>query len=396
LRTAPFARLLASYTLNSIGDNVGLVAVAILVFDETDDPLATAGLFIAAQFIPAFIAPALTARIDQLALRRILPGLYLFEALIFGVLVLLAENFALWPVLVLVTLDGVAMLTARGLTRGAVNAVMRPVDLLREGNGLINVGFALSSVFGAALGGLIVAAWSPAAALGVDAASFLAIAALLASTQELPPAHGERQPFASRLSAGLRHARQDAATRLLLGGEAIAFVLFTLIVPIEVIYAKETLDAGDAGYGLLLAAWGAGILLGSLLFLLIRQRSALLLILMSTAAVGAAYAGMASVRELWAACICAVVGGLGNGIQWVSVVTALQEITPEDLQARIVGLLESLSSAMTGVGFLLGGIITALTSPPTAFAIAGFGILALTAVGAATASLRDAPVAVRK
>ena len=70
-----------------------------------------------------------------------------------------------------------------------------------------------------------------------------------------------------------------------------------------------------------------------------------------------------------------MLGGLGNGVQWVSVMTALQEATPQDLQARVTGLLESVASAMTGVGFLLGGVITALTSPPTAFAISGLGVV---------------------
>ena len=53
-----------------------------------------------------------------------------------------------------------------------------------------------------------------------------------------------------------------------------------------------------------------------------------------------------------------MLGGTGNGVQWVAVVTALQEATPIDLQARVVGLLESLGAAMPGVGFLLGGALT--------------------------------------
>jgi MFS family permease len=99
------------------------------------------------------------------------------------------------------------------------------------------------------------------------------------------------------------------------------------------------------------------------------------LILCSTFAIGAAYLGMSGTRALWVACAFSVVGGLGNGVQWVSVMTALQESTPQDLQARVTGLLESVASAMTGVGFLLGGVITALTTPPTAFAVSGAGVL---------------------
>jgi hypothetical protein len=34
---------------------------------------------------------------------------------------------------------------------------------------------------------------------------------------------------------------------------------------------------------------------------------------------------------------------------------------------------------MTGVGFLLGGVITALTTPPTAFAVSGLGVMVVVA-----------------
>jgi predicted MFS family arabinose efflux permease len=294
------------------------------------------------------------------------------------------------PVLALALFDGVLMLTARGLSRGAVNAVLHPAGLLREGNGLLNVGFAIASVGGSALGGVLVASFSVAAALAVNATSFFVIAVVLAMSSHLPAADTEREPFVARIRDGLRYARSDRVTRLLLGGEAVAIVLFTLIVPIEVIYADETLKTDEAGYGILLSSWGAGIVLGSLVFLLVRKRSAAVLILSSTLAIGAGYLGMAVSRELWMACAFSVVGGVGNGIQWVSVMTALQESTPDNLQARITGLLESIASAMTGVGFLIGGIVTAVFSPPTAFAVSGIGVVLLVALGAGFRPVREA------
>ena len=90
---------------------------------------------------------------------------------------------------------------------------------------------------------------------------------------------------------------------------------------------------------------------------------------------------MASTSRLAVACAFSVLGGFGNGIQWVSVMTALQEATPDDLQARITGLLESIASAMTGVGFLIGGVVTAIASPPAAFAVSGIGVIAIVVVG---------------
>jgi MFS family permease len=382
LAVRPFGRLLSSYTLNELGDSVALVALAVLVYDRTQAVAPTAAFFVAAKFLPALVAPALTARIDQLAVRRSLPAIYVVEAAVFALLALIADdNFLLAPVLLLGLVDGTLALTGRSLTRGAVAAVLQPADQLKEGNALMNIGFAVSSVGGAALGGLLIAELGIATALLVDAASFVVIALLLATSRGLPAVQVERAPFRQHFRDGLRFARTNALVRLLLIGEGVALILFTLVVPIEVIYAKESLDTTSAGFGILLAAWGAGIVVGSLIYLLVKQRSALLLIVISTAAIGAAYLGMATADTLLVACLVSIVGGAGNGVQWIAVVTALQEATPADYQARVVGFLESLGAAMPGVGYLAGGVLVAIGSPRTAFAFAGAGLLVLVLIG---------------
>jgi MFS family permease len=374
----PFSRLLASYTVNELGDSVGVVALAVLVYDRTQAVAPTAAFFIAAKFLPALLAPILTARLDQMAVRRSLPAVYVLEAAAFAALALIASgDFLLALVLALALLDGALAITGRSLTRGAVATVLQPAGLLKEGNALMNIGFAVSSVGGAALAGLLIAKFSVATALLFDAASFLAIAILLAMTRGLPRAHVEQEPFRERFAAGMRFARRSPAVRLLLIGQAFALVLFTLVVPIEVIYAKESLGTTDAGFGILIASWGAGIVLGSLVYLLVKQRSPLALIVVATALIGVAYLGMATAESLLVACLISIVGGAGNGMQWISVVTTLQEMTPADYQARIVGLLESLGAAMPGVGYLIGGVLVALGSPRTAYAVAGIGVLVL-------------------
>ena len=374
----PFGRLLTTYTVNEIGDAVGVVALAVLVYDRTEAVAPTAAIFIAAKFLPALIAPLLTARVDQLPLRRILPILYVIEAIAFAALGLIADSdFLLALVLGLALVDGTLAITGRGLTRGAVAAVLQPAGLLREGNAMMNVGFAIASVGGAALAGLLIGTFSLATAFYVDAASFLVIAVLLAATSTLPAVEVSQEPFGERLRAGLRYARDHTALRLLLLGQAVALVLFTLIVPIEIIYAKESLETTSAGYGVLLAAWGAGIFVGSLLYLRVKDRSPWALVVTSTLAVAIAYLGLAVAGSLLAACLISVIGGIGNGIQWIAVMTALQEQTERDFQARITGLMESLGAAMPGFGFLLGGAIVALSSPRAAYAIAGAGLLLL-------------------
>jgi hypothetical protein len=374
----PFSRLLGSYTLNELGDCVGLVALALLVYDRTEAVAPTAAFFIAAKFLPALLAPALTARIDQVALRRSLPGLYVAEAAAFAGLAVIADGrFVLVLVLALGLVDGTLAITARGLTRGAVAMVLQPAGLLKEGNALMNVGFAVASVGGTALGGLLIAQFGVAVALLVDAASFLAIAVILAFTRGFPDVHVERESWRERFSSGMRFARRQPVVRVLLGGQAVALLLFTLVIPIEVIYAKESLGTTDAGFGILLASWGAGIVVGSLVYLRVKHRSPMALILVSTAGIGIAYLGLASAETLLVACLISIVGGAGNGVQWIAVVTALQEATPIDFQARIVGLLESLAAAIPGVGFLIGGALVAVGSPRTAYAVSGAGVLML-------------------
>ena len=154
------------------------------------------------------------------------------------------------------------------------------------------------------------------------------IAVVLATcAQPAAAEQSEREPMLQRAREGLRYARTNRVARLLIGGEALAVIFFTLIVPIEIVYAAETLETDDVGYGILLSSWGAGIVLGSIVFLgvaapLRRACSSS----RSTLAIGCAYLGMAVARELWVACAFSVLGGLGNGVQWVSVMTALQEV----------------------------------------------------------------------
>ena len=73
-----------------------------------------------------------------------------------------------------------------------------------------------------------------------------------------------------------------------IAAESIAFVFFALVLPIEVAFAKETLDAGDLGYGLMLASWGTGMVIGSLLFSGLRGASLASLLIGGTAAIGVA------------------------------------------------------------------------------------------------------------
>ncbi|MCW2984641.1 MAG: transporter [Conexibacter sp.] len=384
LRVRGFPALATSYAINELGDNLGVVALAILVLDRTDSALAVTALFVASKFLTAFAAPALTAGLDHRRISRVLPALYALEAGAFAGLAAIADAFWLPAVLAFAFADGLLALTARGLSRGAIAAVLTPADALREGNALINVIFAVMSAAGPVAAGLIVHEWGVAEALWLDAASFLAVALLLlASARSLPePEVGVRESWRARVRDGLAYVRGHPTAGRLIAGQSVAILFFTLIIPIEVVYAKETLDSSSLGFGILIAAWGVGILLGSLLFARSRGRPLGSLVLVSTAAIGMGYAVMAGAPTLLVACAGSVLGGTGNGVQWVAVMTALQEAVEDQYQARAAGLLESAAAAVPGIGYLVGGALTAAVSPRLAYAVSAVGVAVVVVVWA--------------
>jgi hypothetical protein len=60
--------------------------------------------------------------------------------------------------------------------------------------------------------------------------------------------------------------------------------------------------------------------------------------------------------------------------------SAVQELTSSQYQARVVGLLEAIGKAMPGVGFLLGGVIAQLLNPRASFLTAGLGVVTILAL----------------
>lgn len=384
LKRPLFRRLATTYAVNELGDWMGIIALSVLVFERTDSALATAALFLGTRFLPALLAPILVTRAERPPPRFALPVIYCGEATAFGGLALLAssDSFSLAAVIVLATVDGALALAGRALTRSVVVALLEPAGELRAGNALLNVAFTGGAAIGPGLAGLIVAGVGVPTALLLDAISFYLIAWILLTAGPLPRAEPEPGRLRDRLRAGLAYIHEKVVLRRLLIGQGAAFVFFAAVIPVEVVYAKETLGASDSGYGLMLASWGVGMVLGSLLFAAVRKASIAKLLFFSTATVGAGYLGLAAAPTLAVACAASVLGGAGNGVQWVSMISAVQELTVDSMQARVMSVLESIGAAMPGLGFVLGGVLATVASPRTAFLAAGLGVIGIVALAA--------------
>ena len=398
LRSHRLRRIIGAYTVNRLGTWFGFVALSVAVFDHTHSALAVAALLISGQALPAFAAPALAARVEASRRRGVLSGLYVFEGIVTLGLAVLLWHFWLPAILVLAALDGTAALSASALLRAETAKAAREraevewdpargrgeKDLEaftqaaeRQANATLNIAFSATFMLGPAIAGVLVAAAGAPAALFVDAASFLICGGMLL---DLSP-HSEETADATvreRLRAAWEYVNGVPLLRGLLLAEGIALVFFDSGGPIEVAYAKTALHAGDRGYGLLLGSWGVGVVIGSLVFARSPKRGMGAMLTAGTLMMGFAYIAFSAAGSLEIACVAAVFGGVGNGVEWASVISLVQRLTPPTLHGRLMSAVESIGALALALGLSLGGALVALSSPRTAFLVVGIGASVMT------------------
>jgi len=374
LRLPAFRRLLLAYVFNELAWSVGTLALAVLVFRRTGSAIGSTGFFLCAQFLPALLSPPLVARLDRTAPGKVLPALYAVEAVLFAVLAYVSHHFSVAAVLVLALADGVIAATARSLATATRTEILKAVDLLPEGNALSGFGFSGAYMAGPVIGGIVVAAGGTVAALLVNSGLFAACAFFLAITV-LPGAKSESGSIWDRMGRGIAHVRSDRVLSRLLIIQAVGLCIFTITIPVEVVYAQHTLGAGPGGYGLLLGVWGAGAVAGSVVYARFRRRSAPVLITSSAVSLAIGFTVMTLAPSLPVALCGAVIAGAGNSLEWVAWRTAVQERSPERWMALIMSVTDSMSMLAPGVGIVLGGVIAELASARAAFGVAAAGSL---------------------
>jgi hypothetical protein len=401
-------RIVTAYTVNRLGSWLGYVAIALVVFDHTHSALAVAAVLVCAEALPAFVVPVLVAWVEASPRNFELSGLYLFEAVVTVAIAITFEHFWLPAILFLAALDGLAALAASTLLRAGVAHLGRedlsgPIATTRgvpvspeieaeaekQVNAALSFGLSVSFLAGPVLGGIATAALGGGGALLIDAASFVACGLLLL---DLRPhvEHARSEGVRARLVAGWRHITSVRALRVLFLAQAAALVFIQAGSPIEVVYTKGTLHAGDTGYGLFVTVWGGGSMVGSVLFS--RAKGSLhQLLTIGILTLSAAFAWFWAAPSFATACAGAFLGGIGNGITIPALMSAAQRSTPAHLQSIVIGASESLISVTLAGGLALGGGLVLLTSTRTTFLALSLGATVVAIVFLRVASARGVP-----
>jgi hypothetical protein len=378
LRISGFRRLFTAYSVNGLGNWFGEIALSLVVYEATHSVLAVSALWVIGRFLPALAGPALISRLQNRAAGVPLAPLYLLEGALFAALT--AAVLAGLPVGVLLAialLDGVLALAVRALTRTAVVGQTRPAGLLGEGNALLSVSQSVSMAAGPAVAGIAVATLGAGSALALDAVSFAVAALVVRGTRAGAVEPAER----TVLRDALTRLRGQRETMRLLRLDGVTTTFFTLIIPVELVFVTQTIGGTAGDFGLVLAAWGGGATLGSAMLPVAMRLAAGKVLLVGFAVVIGGYAGMGSATTVGTVVAFSLLGGIGNGVSTCLLTTALQQRTPDGLQAQLNGLMEAVHSAAPGVGFLAGGILATVASPRAVYFVAAAGALLVVASG---------------
>jgi MFS family permease len=282
---------------------------------------------------------------------------------------MMAVAFALWGV-VAAEVDSpgliVGLLCVAGFAAGLNIASWQslvpqlvPHDTMLSAIRLNSMQFTAARAFGPALAGLVLAEFGPATAILMNAVSYVIVISALLAVHPRPidmPAQVPR--IVEHFRAGVAYVRRNRA--LVLAVLTITALSFfgSSVVQLAAPLADEVFGVGKAEYGILVAAFGGGAVVGSAFTLAFGDRiarSRLALIGLVTFAAGEVLLGSAPSYGI------GLFGLAGMGVAYilvaVSLNTSVQARVDESHRGRVLSIY--LMGLLAGVplGALLGGVL---------------------------------------
>jgi len=331
------------------------------------------------------------------------------RALLVGLLTLVAARWeypAFWVLCAIIVPLG----AFRGLFLPAYFAItpeVLPDDDLQAGNAINTSSIQLTALIGPALAGIVINGLLLWAALAVDAFSFVASAITLAfmrlkrvvasedssSTGEKETSSTEEK-FDSSARSNMTFwqlLRSSHLFQVVLIIVAITSLTFDGVMEVAVpALAHGPLAVGVNGYGVMLAAFGGGALVGGITagsvgHLQRRGLVALGLLFLEAIAVAAVpFAG-----GLIGATLALVVTGLTNGLLGVLFITMVQQLLPRHLLGRIMSAIILATFGLYPLSVALAGTVAARWNPAVIFPACGIAMLAAATLGVFQREIRE-------
>jgi len=368
-----------------IGTWMQSVGQSWLVLELTNSPFRL-GLIGALQFGPILLFSFLSGAIsDRVRKRRLLLGTQtalMVQAFTLAALVW-TGRVQFWHVAVLAALYGLAT-TLDMPSRQAYIAHLVPRGDLMNAIALNSAVFNGARVVGPAVSGLLVARYGTAAAFVMNGLSFIAvIGALAAIRTEGAPSPPRGIGLRAEIAEGVRYAAGTPRVALvmsLLVAVSLFVVNMNVLVPL---IARDVLQEGAHGFGLLMASLGLGAVAGSLAVAVLSVgRPPLGMVVGPALAAAALLLLLSTARHFGPTATVLMALGFAQIVFMTSCNTTVQIAVPDELRGRVMGLYALVFAGMTPIGALIMGTLAEHWGVSRACAVGGGAglvlILALT------------------
>jgi MFS family permease len=417
-------RLFAGEFISGIGDWLYLVALLVVVYHETSDPIVL-GIVGAARIVP-YVLLSVPAGIivDRYDRRLVLLVTDVARGLIMAVItVVVLNNGPVWLIVALAIFSTCFSSFFRPAVGAYLPSLVRDERELGPANSLFATLGELSFIIGPAIAGIIIAVADLALAFAINAVTFGVVAVTLAT---LPPGiPGRQRPGAGAATDGVSGDEAEAAAavdaegaaaidaaaattaatgaapaadettfrrqlatirRPLAGMVAIdttAGFLFGGLSVLTVIIAVDQLHVGEAGTGYLNAAVGVGGVLGAIgAGAILARRNLLPAFLVGALGLSIGFIVLGLSTTMPPALLAMGVIAAGSLIADIVSTTIFQRIVPDEIRGRVLGGMQSLLTATYALGALLLPLLVTRLGPAVMLPLGGVAIF-----GAAMISL---------
>jgi len=350
------------------------------------------GIAIAAMFICLWAPVVLLSGyagplVDRLETRRLLVVVSAAQAAVAAALALVGSLGAL---LALAVALGAGIAVAQAAEFALVPVVAGDRELQRA-NGLVETARALGLTVGPVCGSVLVALGGTAAAMAVDAVSFLVVAlaglSLAVTRAPMVDARGERR----RARDGLAFLLADRMVALMVVVVFVSLLFMSASIPADLVYVEDVLGIQDIGIGVVLSAWTLGMLVGANL---VARRVALGSLAAATFA-GVTVQGLGKLlAPFWLVfgfmIACYFAGGVGHGLKNVASRTLIHTRIAPERHGRAFAAWNGVRNAAELGALAVGGLVVGLIGArPTLWLAGGLSALAGLAELAVLASWRS-------
>lgn len=413
LRDRDFARFFAGYATSLLGTSMSALAVSFAVLGD-GGTASDLGLVLAAGIVPQVLFMLGGGVIaDRLGRRPVMLGADAARCAAQAALAaaVLAGRPALWVFILLAAARGTGDAAFTPALSG-LTVELAPADDLVNANALLSAARSVAVVAGPSLAGILVALAGPGTVIALDAGSY-AVSVLALASLRLPaarPGPGAARPGPGRPGVtvspavrsyldDLREGWAEFRGRAWLVITTVQFTLFNLLtwgpfLLLGPVLCREYLG-GAGAWGAVMACYGAGSVLGSLMALGRRPHRPMVAATVATIGYGFPCFLLAVHAPVAGVAAGALAAGTGSALAGTFSAAAEQQLLPAGVLARV-------SAFQTVTAFALGPLAFAAAGPVAAVlgarAVLGFGaawsalscavVLALPAVRAVTASPR--------